>query len=135
MSYPEIELPAYAETIGVSVHGWEGHRPVLAMDYTFDMSGNPGMFHGGAVAALLEMAAVATLDADPRTRQAPVKLSPLNSTVEYLRAAGEARAFASAQIVKAGRRLATLQATLWQDSPEKPVAISLVNIAIGPADG
>lgn len=132
MSNPEIALPPFAETIGVSLLGWEGNTPILSLDYAPKMSGNPGMFHGGAVAGLLELAAVAALGADPQTRQTPVKLTPLNSTVEFLRAAGENRAFASAQIVKAGRRLATVQAALWQENRSKPVATLLVNIAISP---
>lgn len=133
MANPEIELPAYAHTIGVRVDGWDGSRPVLAVDYSDELCGNPGMFHGGALGGLLEMAAVAALDADLRGKQGPASLTPLNSTVEYLRAATDARTFASARIVRAGRRLANVQATLWQDSPDKPVATSLVNIMIAPA--
>jgi len=130
MSSPEIELPVFAKTIGIELEGWEGNAPILAVDYSFDISGNPGMFHGGAIGGLLEMAAVAALDADLRERQGEAKLTPISSTVEFLRAAGEERAFASARIIRAGRRLANVQATLWQGSPDKPVATSLVNIAI-----
>jgi uncharacterized protein (TIGR00369 family) len=135
MSHPEIELPAYAQTIGVELDSWEGNKPILAVEYRNDLCGNPGMFHGGAVAGLLEMAAVATLDADLREKQGLSRLTPINSTVEFLRVAGEARTFASAQIVRAGRRLANVQATLWQESREKPVATSIVNIAIAPVEG
>jgi uncharacterized protein (TIGR00369 family) len=134
MGKPEIELPAYAQTIGVELDGWEENSPILAIDYANELCGNPGMFHGGAVGALLEMAAVATLDAELRQRQGAAILTPINSTVEFLRAAGEARTFASATIIRAGRRLANVQATLWQESPEKPVATCVVNIAIAPGE-
>lgn len=135
MGKPEIQLPEYARTIGVELDGWEGERPILAIDYKDEICGNPGMFHGGAVGALLEMAAVATLDANLRARQGAAKLAPVNSTVEFLRAAGEERTFASAEIIRAGRRLANVQATLWQASREKPVATSIVNITIAPGEG
>lgn len=135
MSHPEIELPAYARTIGVELDGWDGNEPILAIDYSSDICGNPGMLHGGAVGGLLEMAAVAALDADLRERQGASRLTPINSTVEFLRAAGEARTFASAKIIRAGRRLANVQATLWQESRDKPVATSIVNIAIAPDPG
>ncbi len=134
MGNPEIELSVFAETIGVELDRWEGNTPVLAIDYSDQICGNPGMIHGGAVSGLLELAAMAALDADLRAKHGPAKLTALNSTVEFLRAAGEARTFASAQIVKAGRRLATVQSTLWQDTPEKPVATSIVNLTIAPAE-
>lgn len=133
MSNPQIDLPTYAETIGVELDRWDEGRPVLAIEYKKEVCGNPGMFHGGAVGALLEMAAVATLDADLRTKQEPATLTPVNSTIEFLRAAGEERTFASAEIVKAGRRLANVLATLWQGNREKPVATAIVNITIAPA--
>ena len=134
MANPEIDLPDYARTMGIAVEGWEGALPVLAMDYSADLCGNPGMFHGGAVSTLLEMAAVAAIDAQLRAGHGPARLTPLNTTVEFLRAAGEERAFASDSIVKAGRRLATVSATLWQGSQDKPVATAIVNVGIAPAD-
>ena len=102
------------------------------MDYQDIICGNPGTFHGGALSALLEMAAVATLDAH---LGGAGRLVPLNATVEFLRSAGEQRVFASARIIRAGRRLATVKATLWQDSPEKPVSTAIVNIQIASTDG
>ena len=134
MGNPEIALPAYAGTIGVELDRWDGNRPVLAVDYSNNICGNPGMFHGGAIGGLLEMAAVATLEADLVVRQQSGRLTPVNSTVEYLRPAGDQRTFASATIIRAGRRFANVQATLWQESLAKPVATSLVNILIAPGE-
>jgi len=132
MTDVEIELPAYAQTMGIKVQDWDGGRPVLAMAYAGVLYGNPGNFHGGAVSTLLEMAAVAALDADLRATHGAARLTPLNTTVQFLRGAGEERAYASAEIVKAGRRLANVAATLWQGSRDKPVATAIVNIAIAP---
>ncbi|MCB2077335.1 MAG: PaaI family thioesterase [Novosphingobium sp.] len=134
MANTSIELPAYAKTIGIALDSWDDGKPVLGIDYSTGICGNPGMFHGGVVGALLEMAAVAVLDADMRAGHGPARLTPLNSTVEYLRAAGEERAFASAEIVKSGRRLATVLATLWQGNRGKPVATAIVNIGIAPLE-
>lgn len=134
MGNPDISLPAYAETIGVALDRWDGKRPVLGLDYYENICGNPGMFHGGAVGGLLEMAAVATLEADLSARDQTVRLTTLTSTVEFLRPAREQRAYASATIIRAGRRFANVQATLWQESPDKPVATSIVNILIAPDD-
>jgi uncharacterized protein (TIGR00369 family) len=130
-----IALPAYAQWIGVELDSWDGELPVLGINYQNAICGNPGMFHGGVVGALLEMAAVAALDAHLGAKGGMSKLVVLNATVEFLRTAVEQRAFASARIIRAGRRLATVQATLWQDSPEKPVSTAIVNILLAPVDG
>ncbi|PEQ13911.1 hypothetical protein B2G71_06320 [Novosphingobium sp. PC22D] len=134
MSAQDITLPAYAGTIGVRIDSWDAARPILTLDYSGELCGNPGMFHGGAVAALLEMAALATIDADLRAGRGPAKLSPVNATVEYMRPALERPAYASARIVRAGRRLANLEATLWQESEDKPCATAIVNVAIAPLE-
>lgn len=130
MSHSEIILPDYARTMGIAIDSPDGADPVLVMAYGADLCGNPGMFHGGAISTLLEMAAVSALDAHLRANGGAARLVPLNTTVQFLRAAGEAQAFASGTIVKAGRRLATVAATVWQDSQAKPVATAMVNIAI-----
>lgn len=130
MTEPSIRLPEYARTIGVELDHWDGARPVLRLDYAGELSGHPGMFHGGVIAAALDMAALATLEAALRPERAATKLSPVSSTIEYLRPAGEARTFVSARIVRSGRRLANVQATLWQESETKPVATAIVNLEI-----
>jgi len=130
MSAPDIALPDYAATIGAGIERWDGNRPILAIAYADNLCGNPGMFHGGVVATLLEMAAVATLEADLATSGSPGIASPVNTTVEFLRVAGEQRTYASARIVRAGRRLANVAAVLWQESEDKPVATAIVNIEI-----
>jgi uncharacterized protein (TIGR00369 family) len=132
MSHPEIKLSAYARSIGLEIDNWEDGLPVLGIQYSRTICGNPGMFHGGAISTVLEAAAVAALDANLRAGHGPAILTPLNSTIQFLRAAGEERAFASAQIVKLGRRLANVTAVLWQASRDKPAATAVVNVAITP---
>lgn len=133
MVHPSVELPAYAQALGIRLDSWEGGVPVLSIDYRPDLCGNPGMLHGGVLSAMLEIAAVAALDADLRAKHGPAALSPLNTTVEFLRAAGEEPTFASAEIVKAGRRLATVAARLWQGARDKPVATAVVNVEVASA--
>ncbi|KHK90292.1 PaaI family thioesterase [Novosphingobium malaysiense] len=132
MANLELHLPTYAQTIGIGIDRWETGSPVLGIDYKPEICGNPGMLHGGAVSTLLEVTAIASLDAELRSEHGPVSLTPLNSTIQFLRAAGEGRTFASATVVKAGRRLANVAATVWQDTPDKPVATAVVNVALAP---
>lgn len=134
MSHPDIELSAYAKTIGIELDHWDGGNPALAVDYRNGVCGNPGMFHGGVVGGLLELAAMAALEANLLARGSPAKLTPINSTIEYLRVAGEQRTYAAGEVVRAGRRLANVRATAWQDSPDKPAATAIFNIAIAPPE-
>jgi uncharacterized protein (TIGR00369 family) len=132
MTGPQIALPAYARMMGIEVDRWENGRPLLAVDCREDICGHPGMFHGGALGALLEQAALAVLKADLQTKDGASALTPLSSTIEYLRAAVEKRTFATAEIVRSGRRLANVRAFAWQESLERPAAIAFFNIAIKP---
>lgn len=125
----DIALPPYARLFGIALDRWEGGLPVLAVDYGELVCGNPGTFHGGALGGLLELAALAALRVGSDGAAA---LTPLNSTVEYLRSAGERRTYAIGEVVRAGRRLANLRATAWQDGRDKPVATATFNVAIGP---
>lgn len=135
MSHPELKLSTYARSIGLDVESWEDGAPVLGIDYVPAISGNPGMFHGGVISTVLEAAAVAALDANLRASHGAALLTPLNSTVQFLRAAGEERVFASGRIVKVGRRLANVAVTLWQADRDKPAATAIVNIVIAPLPG
>ena len=128
MSAPVITLPPYAEALGIRVVEWRDGVPVVAIDYDEGSRGNPGMLHGGVIGGLLEVAALAALDAR-RADPAVPALKPLSSTIQYLRVAGEGRTFAMAEIVRTGRRLGNLHVEAWQDDPSRPVAVAQVVVA------
>lgn len=125
-------LPAYARLIGIEFDHWNGDVPVLTVDYTPNICGNPGTFHGGALGGLLELAALAALRVSLPEQGREAALTPLSSTIEYLRSAGEQRTYAIGQIVRAGRRLANVRASAWQDSRDKLVTTAIFNFAISP---
>jgi uncharacterized protein (TIGR00369 family) len=128
MTDPRITLTPYAETIGITVDRWEGGSPVLALDYGTDTSGNPGTFHGGVIAGLLEMAGLAALEAQQAARGDAVAPRSINTTIEYLRSAVSQRLYAAGTVVRAGRRLSNVRVEAWQDDAGKPVATAVLNI-------
>lgn len=91
--------------------------------------GAPNRLHGGAVASLLEAAAFAALhhklDEAPKPR-----LKPISMTVDYLREGALTDAFAEAEIVRLGRRVANLRVTAWQDDRNRPIATAQLNVLI-----
>lgn len=127
-----IRLPPYARALGIRLDHWDGICPVIALDFNDRMSGNPKAFHGGALAGLLEMAAIVALQAELGEGEDLPRLKPANLTVEYLRGAGMRTIYACGEVVRQGRRLANLRAIAWQESPDKPVAFCVTNVLLAP---
>jgi uncharacterized protein (TIGR00369 family) len=88
------------------------------------LTGNPLIpaLHGGTLGALLESIAVFAVLAETENR-APKTISV---TIDYLRSARTVDTFARAEVVRQGRRVASVRSLAWQDDPAKPVAAANV---------
>ena len=128
------ELPPYAAALGIGVNLDNAVSPVLWFDYSERVSGRPGFLHGGAMSGLMEMAAMAALRAELERRGEAVRLKPVNITVEFMRGGTEQRTFASGAVTRAGRRVALVNATCWQDDPAKPIALAQMKVLLSPAE-
>jgi uncharacterized protein (TIGR00369 family) len=122
-----VGLPgSYAEALGLVTE--PGTPPVLRLPAGDRLLGRPNFIHGGAVAGLLEAAAMATLrDAlgdDPAT------ISLLTIAMDYLRSGGAIETRASASIIRMGRRVAHLDARAWQEDAERPITLARVTLLI-----
>lgn len=125
-------LPPYARAMGMEVDRLENGTPVIAMDWSTRAEGRPGYLHGGAIGGLLEMAAFAALEADLARTGTPMRLKPVNITVEFLRNGQPERTFAIGRVVRAGRRVANVRVEAWQADREKPVASCWMNFLLSP---
>ncbi len=130
MSEPaeRIVLPPYARALGMAIERMELGAPLLACDYSDRAAGRPGFWHGGALAGLLEMAAVTAVEAEVGV--ALERLKPVNVTVQYLRGAPANRIYATGRVVRAGRRLVQVNAELWQDDREHLLATAQMNVIL-----
>lgn len=122
-----VQLPPYAELIGATVDHWNDGYPVIAVDYSDRVRGNPGTFHGGVLGGLADLAVTATLQARGIVGPDGRPFVTLNTTIEFLRGGLEMRTYARATIIRAGRRLACIKAEIWQDDPQTPCAMAIVN--------
>ena len=117
---PVVERIPYLQWMGIEM-GVEDGAVLATMRYGDRLIGNfvHRALHGGTLGALLESAAVFELlyagggETLPRI---------VNITVEYLRSASDRDTYASASLVKVGRRVANVRAIAWQDDPRRPVA-------------
>jgi uncharacterized protein (TIGR00369 family) len=78
--------------------------------------------HGGAMGTFLELTAMAQL-----FLQADVARPPrtINITVDFLRQGKAEDLYARAEVVKMGRRMASVRAEAWQAERDRPVAALL----------
>ena len=114
------DLPPYARLLGLTVERNKGGAPVLLMPFGDEVVGRPGFLHGGAIAGLLELAAVAALrhalgDGGGRTK-------PLTQTIDYRRNGRDHPTRAAGVVTRLGGRIANVDATAWQDDRERPIA-------------
>ncbi|HEY0446714.1 MAG TPA: PaaI family thioesterase [Allosphingosinicella sp.] len=120
-------LPPYAELLGLSTRRADGEL-LWIMPFRNEVIGRPGFLHGGAIAGLLEFAALGTLyDA---LDGEPVTAKPINVTVEFMRGGTEHETYAAATIARLGKRVANLEAHAWQQDRSKPIASAQMNVLL-----
>ena len=125
---PETLLPAYAQSLGIALHGYESDLPVLSIEFGGNIEGRPGFLHGGATAGLLENAGYAALRTVLIEEGRDPVLKPINITVQYLSAGKPKTTYALARITRLGRRNANLTVEAWQDNRDRPIASAVMNI-------
>ena len=128
------ELPPYAAALGIKLQPTSTPSPVLWFDYSERVSGRPGFLHGGAMSGLMEMAAMAALQAELERRGEAVRLKPVNITVEFMRGGTKQRTYAGGTVARAGRRMALVNAICWQDDRAKPIALAQMKVLLSPAE-
>ncbi len=128
------QLPPYAQALGITVdHRVADGTPVLGVDFSDRILGRPGFLHGGAMSGLMEMAAFAALQAEIDRRGEPMKIKPVNVTVDFMRGGTDQRTFAMGTVTRAGRRVALVNAECWQDNRDKPIALAQMKFLLSPA--
>lgn len=127
----ELILPPYALGLGCEIDRLEGDMPVLACDFGPRTGGRPGFWHGGALSGLLEMAAVAAVQAALGIGMR--RLKPVNVSVQFMRGGLAKRTYAMGRVIREGRRLVNVSAEAWQDDRAKPLARAEMHVMIAAA--
>jgi len=111
----------FAKLLGIEVDSVEPGHAVLSMKLRDDLMRNNAIAHGGAIATLIDsamaIAIMALLDENERT-------VTVDLTIHYLRPLSEGTTRASARVVRAGRRVITVSAELF-DHNEKLSATAI----------
>lgn len=124
-----VALPPYAELLGLTTQMSESGERIWAMPFREQVVGRPGFLHGGAIAGLLEFAALGTLY-DRLGPDDKAVLKPINVTVDFMRGGTDHDTFAAARVTRLGSRVANVEAHAWQQDREKPIAAARMNLLI-----
>jgi uncharacterized protein (TIGR00369 family) len=121
-------LPPYAELLGLRTELSDGER-LWVMPFREAVVGRPGFLHGGAIAGLLEFAALgAVYDA----LEPGAKVKPINVSVDFLRGGLDHDTWAAAIVTRLGKRVANIEAHAWQQDRARPIAAATMNLMVGP---
>lgn len=100
----------FAKLLGLEVDSLEPGHAVLSMKMRDDLMRNGGIAHGGAVATLIDSAmAFAIIELLGENEHTVT----VDITIHYLRPLSEGTARASARVVRAGKRVITVSAELF----------------------
>ena len=125
------DLPPYARLLGLSTQRSDSGELVWLMPFREQVVGRPGYLHGGAIAGLLEFAALGALYEALGSREG-VTVKPINVTVDFMRGGVEHGTYASAIVTRLGNRVANVEAHAWQQDRDKPIAAAHMNLLLHP---
>jgi uncharacterized protein (TIGR00369 family) len=119
-------LPPYAALLGLRTELHGGER-LWIMPFADAVVGRPGFLHGGAIAGLLEFAALgAAYDA----LEPGASVKPIDVSVDFMRGGTDRDTFAAAAITRLGGRVANVEAHAWQDDRARPIAAARMNLMV-----
>ena len=100
----------FAKLLGIEVDSLEPGHAVLSMKMRDDLMRNGGIAHGGAVATLIDSAMAFAIIQLLGEKEQTVTV---DLTIHYLRPLSAGTARASARVVRAGKRVITVSAELF----------------------
>lgn len=111
----------FAKLLGIEVESVEPGVAVLSMKMREDLKRNGGIAHGGAIATLIDSAMAFAIM--PMLGENEHSIT-VDLTIHYLRPVSEGCARATARVVRAGKRVITVSAELF-DGNEKLAATAV----------
>ena len=121
-------LPPYAQFLGISTRRADGELQFV-MPFADVVLGRPGYLHGGAIAGLLEFAAIGAIFEEIGSPEG-VTVKPINVTVNFMRGGTNHDTFATATVTRLGSRVANVEAHAWQQDRAKPIAAAQMNVLL-----
>lgn len=111
----------FGDFVGLTLHRYETDAATFLMAADDRLAGRPGFLHGGAIAAMLDIAAMNVLQ---RANIGRADFSPklLGTSLEYLRGGKIVSTWVRVSILRQGSRIANVTGNAWQDDVSLPIA-------------
>ena len=122
-------LPPYARFLGIETRQSEDGETLFVMPFGDTVIGRPGYLHGGAIAGLLEIAAIGAVLEELGTTEG-VSVKPINVSVNFMRGGTSQDTYAAAVVTRLGSRVANVEAHAWQQDRAKPIAAAQMNVML-----
>jgi uncharacterized protein (TIGR00369 family) len=122
-------LPPYARFLGIVTRRSAEGELQFVMPFGDVVLGRPGYLHGGAIAGLLEFAAIGAIF-DALGGRDGVVVKPINVSVSFLRGGTRHDTVAAATVTRLGNRVANVEAHAWQTDRAKPIASAQMNVLL-----
>ena len=122
-------LPPYAQFLGIGTRRAGDGELQFVMPFGDVVLGRPGYLHGGAIAGLLEFAAIGAIFEELGDREG-VTVKPINVTVSFMRGGTEHDTYAAATVTRLGNRVANVEAHAWQQDRARPIAAAQMNVML-----
>jgi uncharacterized protein (TIGR00369 family) len=120
----------FIKLLGLTFDDWEPDRIVLRMPFAHQLTNDGKVFHGGAIASLIDTAgAAAAWSGHDMSRG--MKAATVGMSLEYLGATRERDLVATARALKRGKELIFTDIDV-ADSDGKPVAKAILTYRIVP---
>ena len=123
------DLPPYARFLGIDRRRSESGETLFVMPFGDVVLGRPGYLHGGAIAGLLEFAAIGAIFEAIGSDEG-VTVKPINVTVNFMRGGIDHDTFAAATVTRLGNRVANVEAHAWQQDRSRPIASAQMNVML-----
>ena len=122
-------LPPYAQFLCIRTQRSDSGELLFVMPFGDVVLGRPGYLHGGAIAGLLEFAAIGAIFEALGGREG-VTVKPINVSVNFMRGGTAHDTFAAANVTRLGSRVANVEAHAWQRDRTKPIAAAQMNVML-----
>ncbi len=112
----------YARFLGVEVQQ-QGNEVITVLPFTEKLIGNPILpaIHGGVIGALLEITALLQVLYETASERLP---KTVDVNFDYLRSGRAVTTYGRAIVNRQGRRVANVRSEIWQESRDRPIALS-----------
>lgn len=124
-----IERAPLSTLLGLKIESADNGEARVRMPFRLDLlneGGPQAPIHGGAIASLIDTAAVTAVWTDPNTQQS----ATISMTINYLNAGVSTDLIATARVRKRGRRVVSLSVDVVDESGQL-IADSLVIFRVG----